>query len=168
MSQTQTLHDSSTHWTFFTQSKKLFATLCSQKEQWSLIYSCVHGTAPQHLYRNSSHYTMLPELFGLRHSLVSLSLAIVATPARDAIVHAPSQSAVPVLWNNLPPALKNIQSLTSLKAKLKTHLLCNDCVEIFIRYINIYLLFIIIIYSVLTHSSLSPFPTPWAHRMWSF
>uniref|UniRef100_A0A669BHD9 Reverse transcriptase domain-containing protein n=1 Tax=Oreochromis niloticus TaxID=8128 RepID=A0A669BHD9_ORENI len=82
-----------------------------------LTYKCIHKSAPSYLC-DLLHITTVSR------SLRSSSAIQLTVPSSHLITmgnRAFSRSA-PRLWNSLPPALRNIESLSVFKSQLKTHL----------------------------------------------
>ncbi|KAL3967982.1 hypothetical protein ACER0C_013450 [Sarotherodon galilaeus] len=82
-----------------------------------LTYKCIHKSAPSYLC-DLLHITTVSR------SLRSSSAIQLTVPSSHLITmgnRAFSRSA-PRLWNSLPPALRNIDSLSVFKSQLKTHL----------------------------------------------
>lgn len=87
-----------------------------------LTYKCLHGMSPTYL---STLINQKVPTRALRSSSSGITLVLPKSNTRSFGDRAFSVVA-PTLWNTLPTEIKEAESLTSFKSKLKTHLFSND------------------------------------------
>jgi len=101
-----------------------------------IIYRCLHQTVPKYLQELCVPVTTNSSCRHLR-SAARGDLQVLAT---GTVTFGPCSFAAsaPTLWNSLPPALRDSTlTVTQFGSRLKTHLFCLACLEIWLVTIKI-------------------------------
>jgi len=88
-----------------------------------VCHHSLHNACPQYLSSLQHTYTPTRQLRSTSHNLLSLPRVKIAFASRG------FQHTGPSIWHSLPPHLRSIDTYTSFKSNLKTHLFCSASIS---------------------------------------